>query len=316
MKIPVGGVGFFDSGVGGLTVLNCCQKYFTGENLYYLGDNERAPYGNLPPALIARYVRESFDLFERLQAKAAVIACNTVTALCVEELRARYSFPIIGAEPAVLSAARRGGEVFVLTTRATFNSARFCALCEKARQKYPQARLRLYACDALAGGIEERFGEDGYDFTRFLPRGSPDAVVLGCTHYLYIKEQIKNFYGCEVFDGNEGIARRLRWQLSNGTRADTVGQTGRKTGVLQGATEKDRDGRPPLEKPPEKIGIFDHFFGQKRKAERILQKTNECSPVKTRKSLIIRGVAQKNELYFLGSGGVKNKNFYERMFVF
>ena len=312
MKIPVGGIAFFDSGVGGLTVLDCCQKRFTNEKFYYYGDNERAPYGNLPPDLIRRYVDESFSVFERLQVKAVVLACNTVTALCIDELRARYPFPIIGAEPAVVSAARRGGEVFVLTTRATFNSARFQSLCQRVCEKYPQVRLKPYACDGLAGGIEEHFADDFYDFTCFLPRGSPNAVVLGCTHYVNIKEKIKNFYGCEVYDGNEGIAQRLCGQLT----CQNIAKKEQKAGIGEENIEKDRDGRPLFEKGWRKIGKIDHFLPANRKKEKNTKKTNECSCLKIQKSLTISGLATKNNVYFLGSGAPKNKQFYERMFVF
>ncbi len=312
MKIPVGGIAFFDSGVGGLTVLDGCQKRFTDEKFYYFGDNERAPYGNLPPDLIRRYVHESFSVFEKLQVKAVVLACNTVTALCIDELRARYPFPIIGAEPAVVSAARRGGEVFVLTTRATFNSARFRGLCQRVSQKYPQVLLKPYSCDGLAGGIEEHFADGFYDYSRFLPRGSPNAVVLGCTHYLYIKEKIKNFYGCEVFDGNEGIAQRLFGQLTrqNSAKKEQKAEMGEEN------IKKGRDGRPLYEKVWKKIGKFDHFLPARKKKEEDKKNANKCSCLKTRKSLVINGVATKNDIYFLGSGASKNKQFYERMFEF
>lgn len=305
VKIPLGGVAFFDSGVGGLTVLNACANRFSGEKFYYYGDNERAPYGNLPPTLIRRYTDEIFQSFSRLQVKGAVIACNTVTALCVDELRAKYSFPIIGAEPAVATAAKAGGEIFVLTTRATFNSPRFRALCANVAQNYPQARLTPYSCDGLAGGIEEHIADSFYDFTRFLPCGSPRAVVLGCTHYVYIKETIKNFYGCEVYDGNEGIARRL----STALKGDFYEQKLSKI-------ERSRDGRPPFSKAVGESGICDHFLPPNQKIRIVKEKANKRSCIKIGKSLVISGVSSKNEFFFLGSGANKNKGFYERMFVF
>ena len=308
MKIPVGGIAFLDSGVGGLTVLNACQKAFNGKTFYYYGDNARAPYGNLPPDLIRRYVNESFLLFEKLQVKAVVLACNTVTALCIDDLRTRYPFPIIGAEPAIMSAVKGGGEVFVLTTRATFNSVRFRQLCKKIAEKYPFARLQLYSCDGLAGAVEEHIADDFYDYTRFLPRGSPRAVVLGCTHYVYIKERIADFYNCEVFDGNDGIACRLSAELLR-CQADKSGQN-------FAPLQKCRDGRPPNEKGGERIGIFDHLFAKNEQKRGKGENANKCSHVKTTKSLIIRGVARKNEIYFLGSGAVKNKVFCEQMFTF
>jgi len=209
MKIPKGGIAFFDSGIGGLTVMAECQKHIHNQMFYYYGDNAHAPYGNLPPDVIRGYVAEAFQTFSRLNVKAAVIACNTATALCIDELRQTYDFPIIGTEPAVMLAAKQGGDIFVLVTRATYESERFQYLCELARKEYPLAKIIPFPCDALAGEIEQNLFNPLYDFTSFLPRGQPSAVVLGCTHYIYIKEKIAQFYGCTVFDGNEGIAKRL-----------------------------------------------------------------------------------------------------------
>ena len=209
MGIPKGGIAFFDSGIGGLTVLHECKKALPFETFYYYGDNKRAPYGNLPTKKIKKYVAQAFKRFQRLQVKAVVLACNTVTAVCVEELRVKYSFPIIGAEPAVLLGAKRGGETFVLTTRATHESKRFHVLLEKASTLYPKTKISAFPCEGLAGEIEKNILKKEKDYTLFLPRGKPDAVVLGCTHYVYIAEQIQRFYGCQIFDGNCGIALRL-----------------------------------------------------------------------------------------------------------
>ena len=103
-----GGIAFFDSGVGGLSVLSACRKSVGGLPIYYYGDNARAPYGNRNIEEIRAYTHEAFFLFERLGVAAVVVACNTVTAVMIEELRAVYPFPIIGIEPAVLPAARKG----------------------------------------------------------------------------------------------------------------------------------------------------------------------------------------------------------------
>ena len=231
MKIPRGGIAFFDSGIGGLTVLNECIKRLPNELFYYYGDNAHAPYGNLPMEQIRRYVFSAFEKLKKLEVRAAVVACNTATALCIEELRRRYDFPIIGAEPAVLPAAKGGGEVYILCTRATYNSKRLCALCARVKKIYPLVQLRPIACDALAGAIEENLWEKDFDFTPILPKGNPSAVVLGCTHYVYVKDIIENFYRCEVYDGNEGIANRLTILLEKGDFVQTQ--------------EKNRDGRPP-----------------------------------------------------------------------
>ncbi len=215
MNVPKGGVLFFDSGIGGLTVLAECKKRLPCATFYYYGDNARAPYGNLSSDKIERYVLEIFENLESLQPSAAVIACNTVTALCIDVLRKKYTFPIIGVEPAVFSAAKRGGEIFVLATKATRESARFRSLCDRAFKKYPNAVICPFACELLAGTIEKHLNDVDYDFSPLFPKGKPDSIVLGCTHYVFIKNQIQAFYGAPTYDGNVGVAKRLRDFVDN-----------------------------------------------------------------------------------------------------
>ncbi|MBQ9728756.1 MAG: glutamate racemase [Clostridia bacterium] len=210
MYIPEGGIAFFDSGIGGLTTLCECAKRIFGENFYYYGDNTHAPYGNLSYEIIRNYVFNAFDNIACFRPKAAVVACNTATAVCVEDLRKRYSFPIVGAEPAIFAAAKNGGLVYVLSTKATFESIRFRQLCRRVETFYPNCTLVPYACEGLAGEIESRLLDTEYDFTGSLPKGDPDSVVLGCTHYIFIKKQIEQFYACSCYDGNAGMAQRLR----------------------------------------------------------------------------------------------------------
>ncbi len=214
MSIPKGGIAFFDSGIGGLTVLAECVKALPGELYYYYGDNRHAPYGNRKDAQIRRLALRAFKRFKRLRVRAVVVACNTVTAVCIDELRKRYDFPILGVEPAVLDACRSGGEVFVFTTKATNQSARFQTLCQKAERQNTGTIIRQIACDGLAGAIERHLFDKGYDYSPFLPKGTPTAVVLGCTHYVYLKDYVKKQYACPVFDGNEGVAKRLKSTLN------------------------------------------------------------------------------------------------------
>ncbi|MBQ2769251.1 MAG: aspartate/glutamate racemase family protein [Clostridia bacterium] len=281
MSIPKGGVGFFDSGIGGLTVLSACRKVLPKEVFYYLGDNGHAPYGNLKEEEIMRYVRKAMEKFVRLQARAVVIACNTVTAVCIERLRKEYPFPIIGAEPAVFSAAKKGGEVFVLTTRATFNSPRFQALCVRAGESFPNSLVKPIPCDVLAGAIEECLLEKDFDFTPLLPKGNPNGVVLGCTHYVYIEEVVKRYYGCEVYHGNEGIANRLRAVLKKGVEgADFCKNQGETTTDIHGGNFS------------KKKGLF-----WKKKA------------VKKEKNFFFENI------YFLGKYGKINKKRHKQMFA-
>ncbi len=209
MQIPHGGVAFFDSGIGGLTVFDECRRRIPWGDFYYFGDNARAPYGNLPPQRIFSYVDEAFALFACLEVSAAVIACNTATAVCIERLREKYPFPIIGAEPAVLPAAKNGGRVLVLSTNATGKSERFIRLCNRAKTLYPGVEFINKPSSNLAEIIEKNVLDFSFRYEGYLPEEKPTSVVLGCTHYVYIKKQIESRYSCPVFDGNLGIANRL-----------------------------------------------------------------------------------------------------------
>ncbi len=200
---------FFDSGIGGLTVLAECMRMLPSLRFLYVGDNANAPYGNLPPEKIRMRVLSTVERYADASLGALVLACNTATALCAEILRARYSFPVIGAEPAILPAVRQSENVWILATRATCESARLDALLGRISLVYPNARISKVPCDTLAGAIERGILTGQCNVTKHLPVGNPSTVVLGCTHYVYYKEDIRRFYGCPVFDGNEGIARRL-----------------------------------------------------------------------------------------------------------
>ena len=293
MRIPKGGIAFFDSGIGGLTVLHACEKYFEKDIFYYYGDNTHAPYGNLPPEKIKKYVFKAFKKLARLRVRAAVLACNTATAVCVEELRKKYSFPIVGAEPAIYTAAKKGGEVCVLTTRATFESERFRRLCESAREKFPQAKITPVACDRLAGEIEAHIFDKEYDYTSLLPKGFPTSAVLGCTHYVYIEEAIKARYGSKIYHGNEGIARRLFT-------------------LLREENEKNRDGRPPMKKSRFFLGRLTTFLTNFTPRKREENKTNKRSRVKPQNPVKNQ---EKTAVIFLGKSRKNNEKIYIETYV-
>ncbi|MBQ9729524.1 MAG: glutamate racemase [Clostridia bacterium] len=211
MQIVTGGIGFFDSGIGGLNVLRACVPALQDYTYYYYGDTEHAPYGNLKTQEIFRYTLAAFEGFERLNVQAAVVACNTATAVCIDELRARFSFPIVGTEPALFTAAKQGGRVLVLCTRATYESIRFQTLCNLARIRYPNSDIKALPCDGLAGAIERaNLMDKSRDFSAYFPKMETDSVVLGCTHYSFVKDEIETFYNCPSYDGNEGVVARLK----------------------------------------------------------------------------------------------------------
>lgn len=318
MGVPKGGIAFFDSGIGGLTVLAECQKVLPNEFFYYLGDNAHAPYGNLPENMIRKYTFRAFKRFKKLQVKAVVIACNTVTAVCVEELRRKYSFPIIGVEPALYLACRETqGEIFALVTLATYKSVRIKRLVERCGEAYPNTKVHLCPCEHLAAEIEHHITQVNYSYLPFLPQGKPNAVVLGCTHYIYIKEYIQNFYGCLCYDGNKGIARRLYDELCRNNSGETgkKNKNSEKNDLNWDEQPLNRDERPP----EKKSGCFWRFFMSKFVIFHKLKKrhkTNKClhylKKVSKQKAENKRGVA----IFFLGKRKKYNEQIYKQMFVF
>lgn len=202
-----GYIAFFDSGIGGLTLLKECTKRTENESFLYFGDNRNAPYGNRSHSQILHLAEQAFEYLARFPLKAAVIACNTVTAECAEVLRRKYSFPIIGVEPALKPAAEICNKALVLATRATLSSRKFAVLAEKLAG---DCDFTFFCPSALAGAIEKNiFNLTRLDLKEHLPEGDFDGVVLGCTHYIFLREEISGRLNCPAFDGNCGTAARL-----------------------------------------------------------------------------------------------------------
>ena len=197
---------FFDSGIGGLNLLYECTKRRSDCNYAYFADNYNMPYGDLSHEKILSLVDGKFEYMKLLNPAVAVVACNTVTAECIRFLRQKYSFPIIGIQPAVKPAAKKYKDCVVLATPATANSVAVKNLVEE----YGGGHTRVIACPDLAAYIENNiFNLERKEVERFLPEIKCDSIVLGCTHYIYVSDVISAFYNCPVFDGIDGTANRF-----------------------------------------------------------------------------------------------------------
>lgn len=203
-------VGIFDSGIGGLTVLHECVRRVPYAKYFYFGDNGRAPYGSRREEEILSFAREAMRRFQKLKVDAAVIACNTATAVAADKMRREFSFPVLGTEPAVKPAAEVCTKVLLLATERTTESAKLKMLLGR----FPDCDIRIVPCPRLAGAIE-RYITKGESFvlSAHLPEGKFDGVVLGCTHYSFFAPGISKRYSAPVFDGNEGVAKRLEQVL-------------------------------------------------------------------------------------------------------
>lgn len=210
-------VGVFDSGVGGLSVLREIRHLLPHEQLLYVADSGHVPYGDKSPEFIRERSRQIADFLLEKGAKALVLACNTATAAAIVSLRETYpQIPIIGMEPAVkpAAAATRSGVVGVLATTGTLQSAKFAALLDRFAGN---VRVITQPCPGLVECIEA--GELDSPATRELLRAlvAPllaegcDTLILGCTHYPFIKPLLRQLVAESVrlIDTGEAVARQL-----------------------------------------------------------------------------------------------------------
>ncbi len=211
-------IGVFDSGVGGIGTLAALRRELPRERFLFYGDTANAPYGTKSREEVMACVSRIMDHLLAQDVKAVVIACNTATAVAAAELRARYALPIIGIEPALKPAheLRREGQILVLATPMTLRLEKFRALYER----YGEGAVPL-PCPGLmelvereADGEARRYLTDllaPYDLTKV------DAIVLGCTHYVFLRPILKDVLpaNVSVLDGNEGTARQLRRVLTD-----------------------------------------------------------------------------------------------------
>jgi glutamate racemase len=215
-------IGVFDSGVGGLSVLREIRTLLPDESLLYIADSGHVPYGEKSPEFIRERCRILAEYLLAQGAKALVLACNTATVAGVAELRELYpSLPVVGMEPAVkpAAAATRSGVVGVLATTGTLKSAKFAALLDRFAN---DVRVITQPCPGLVERIEA--GELESTATRELLQGfvAPllaegcDTLILGCTHYPFIKPLLRTLVpdSVSLIDTGAAVARQVQRLLA------------------------------------------------------------------------------------------------------
>lgn len=201
---------FFDSGIGGATILKEVIKALPNEDYVYYADSKNNPYGNKTKEELFNIVSNAVDNLLKYNPKLIVCACNTATAMVLNDIRKKYKdITFVGTEPAVkvVHDHYKDKKTIILTTKGTGESKRF----KKLFNNYKTTNCTLIEAPLLAGLIENN--KDPYPYLKELLKGykNIDIVVLGCTHFPLAKNAIKKVLGKVTFiDGSIGIANRIK----------------------------------------------------------------------------------------------------------
>lgn len=246
-------IGIFDSGVGGLSVLQHIHRLMPAEALIYVADSGYAPYGEKTDQFIAERSLAIAGFLQQQQIKALVVACNTATAAAVHLLRQRYpELIIIGLEPGLKPAALSSQQhtVAVLATRSTLNSRKFQHLLQQTGTT-DNTRIVLQPCDGLAAMIEQgrldspQLHELLQTYLQPAIEACADRIVLGCTHYPFVSSQIQDILAqrhphwqqVELIDTGAAVARHLQQRLQQaGCLAQPAGPDTAQPAALQAYT--------------------------------------------------------------------------------
>ena len=193
-------VGVFDSGVGGLSVVKSLMKHHLFEEIIYYGDTARVPYGSKDKNTIIRYAIEAVEFFKNFDIDMIIVACNSVSAYALEEMQEVASIPVIGVVEAGVLATINSlkdpqNNVLILGTKATINSKAY----EKGLQEHGYHNLTPLATPLFVPLVEEGVTQgkvlESVLEHYFLEKYSPDAIILGCTHFPFIASSIDSYFG-------------------------------------------------------------------------------------------------------------------------
>jgi glutamate racemase len=221
--VPERAIGVFDSGVGGLTVLRELRKQVPGESLVYLGDTARVPYGTKSAPTVLRYAHEAARFLRSQQVKLMVVACNTASAVALDDLQKSYQMPVIGViEPGARRAmdVTRNHRVGVIGTEGTIRSGAYESALRKIQ---PDVVVHTVACPLFVPLAEE--GWSDHEVARLAAREylgplleeGIDTLILGCTHYPLLKQTLQGVVGPDIqlVDSAQELARTVAISLQN-----------------------------------------------------------------------------------------------------
>tara|TARA_B100001093_G_scaffold224987_1_gene215622 strand:- start:5430 stop:6194 length:765 start_codon:yes stop_codon:yes gene_type:complete len=210
-------IGIFDSGVGGLSLLNAVQRVYPFEDCLYISDNKHAPYGEKKVSFILERCRKHIEFFIEQGARIIIIACNTATTIAIKSLRKEFDLPFIGIEPAIKPAITisTSSKIGVIATRATLSSSLYNTT--KGKYANPESVVEVIGegfVEAVeSGSIQSKsFQEQLRETIFFFKRHEVRYVVLGCTHYFFLKDEFERIAGdtMKFIEPTEAIINRLQ----------------------------------------------------------------------------------------------------------
>lgn len=215
-------IGFFDSGVGGLSVLREALKIMPNENYIYFGDSKNAPYGVKDFNEVKKLTYNAVEFLLDKGAKGIVIACNTATSAAVAALRITYpKIPVVGIEPAVKPAVKlkRPGKIIIMATPVTLKLEKFHKLLDLYKN---EAEIIPMPCAGLMEFVESGNinGSETIEYLKekFAQYNNKDiaSVVLGCTHYPFVKNTLSEIIGKDIpiIDGGMGTCKEIKRRLT------------------------------------------------------------------------------------------------------
>lgn len=234
-------IGIFDSGVGGVSVAKWVQALMPNEDIIYFADTLYSPYGEKPISVVEERTFAISEMLKELGVKLIVVACNTATVNTISRLREKLQLPIVGVEPGIKPACERtkNNQVGVLATNNTLASPSFKLLCEQYRN---DTNLVMQACPEFVTLVEQldlssEHTQSAIDkYLRPLKEQSCDQIVLGCTHFSFLKNEIAAQAGSDVqiIDTGMPVAKQVLARLNQHELLNTSLNPGTKTILTSG----------------------------------------------------------------------------------
>lgn len=238
-------VGIFDSGVGGLTVLKEISNILPNEDLIYLGDTARVPYGIRSAETIIRYSLECAEFLYKKGIKILVVACNTSSSVSLNILKEKLPIPVIGViEPGVKAALKvtKTGKIGIIGTEATIQSK---AYPKKIKSINPTIEVISKSCPLFVSIVEEGILEGSIAeliierYLKEIKNSGIDTLILGCTHYPLLKKAIQKYIsGIQLVDSAQEIAQNVKEILINQNLINNRTSVGSKTFYVTDAPER------------------------------------------------------------------------------